>query len=301
MPEREGTLGALIGAYRASPEFVNLAPRTQYDYQRIFDYLSPLRAMPVIEIDRPFLIALRDRAHRRHRRRFANYVVQVARLLFAWGLLRGWCDVNPAIAVPAVRRPRDEPYRNRVWTESELAAVLSAAPSELKVAVALGAYTGLREGDVIRLPWSSYDGHGLEVRQRKTSEPLWIPAHSELREILDAAPRRSPIIVVGARGRPYTEAGFRACFFKLVRNLANAKSVDAGLTFHGLRHTLAKRLADSGCDTRTIMAITGHRSESMVALYTREADQRRRAKAAVTRLKRSKNEKWKTRRTEVEN
>jgi hypothetical protein len=43
-------------------------------------------------------------------------------------------------------------------------------------------------------------------------------------------------------------------------------------------------LAEAGCDTQTIMAITGHTTEAMVAHYRREADKKQRAKAAIRKL-----------------
>lgn len=91
-------------------------------------------------------------------------------------------------------------------------------------------------------------------------------------------------IVVGQRGEPFTESGFRARFFKVIRQLVAEGKVQPGLTFHGLRHTAATKLADAGCDTRDIMAITGHETEAMVARYTRSADQKRRAPAAIMKL-----------------
>src|SRR5216684_8294860 len=72
---RPGTLGALITAYRSSPEFTGLADRTRSDYQKVFDYLKPLDPMPVGEIESGFLYALRDKANAKRKRRFANYLV----------------------------------------------------------------------------------------------------------------------------------------------------------------------------------------------------------------------------------
>jgi integrase len=56
------------------------------------------------------------------------------------------------------------------------------------------------------------------------------------------------------------------------------------LTFHGLRHTAGRMLAEAGCSELEIASITGHRSLTMVAHYTRQADRRRLSDAAVTRL-----------------
>lgn len=78
-PERtypKGSLGALIAAYRASPEFRDLAPCTRSDYQRIFDYLQPMDRFLLTLFDGPgFTISLRDKAYKAHKRRFANYLI----------------------------------------------------------------------------------------------------------------------------------------------------------------------------------------------------------------------------------
>ncbi len=57
-----------------------------------------------------------------------------------------------------------------------------------------------------------------------------------------------------------------------------------GLTFHGLRYTAAARLAEAGCSLKEIAAVTGHRSLSMIEKYSRDADQKRLAGAAILRL-----------------
>lgn len=284
----KGSFGALIAAYRASPEFRDLAPRTRADYQRVFNYLQPMDRFLLTLFDGPgFVLSLRDKAYRAHKRRFANYLIQVLSLLFAWGRVRGWHPTNPIKGMPKLRRRRDAPRVNRAWSEAERSVALEALPAELALAVAIGAYTGLRQGDVLRLPWSAYDGQSLTLRQAKTGEALWIPAHSALVAYLDAAPRKSPIIVVGARGRPFTSDGFRARFFRAMRKLEAAGRVGVGLTFHGLRHTVGKQLADAGCDERTIAAILGHRTTAMAAHYSRDADNQRRAAVGIRRLERA--------------
>ena len=108
---------------------------------------------------------------------------------------------------------------NRPWSPAELEIVLAEAPRELRVAVAIGAYIGLRETDMLHVTWACYDQEAFEIRQHKTGEPLWVPAHFRLRAILDSVPRVSPLIVVGARGRPFTQNGFQRRFFGLIRRL----------------------------------------------------------------------------------
>ena len=63
-----------------------------------------------------------------------------------------------------------------------------------------------------------------------------------------------------------------------------------GHNLHGLRKLAAVRLAEAGCSAHEIAAITGHSSLDQVALYTREADQARLAKAAILRLQKNQDE-----------
>ena len=56
-----------------------------------------------------------------------------------------------------------------------------------------------------------------------------------------------------------------------------------GFTFHGLRASSVEKLREAGCGNREIEAITGM-SPTMITRYSRFADQKRLAKAAVQRL-----------------
>lgn len=56
-------------------------------------------------------------------------------------------------------------------------------------------------------------------------------------------------------------------------------------SFHGLRKAAATRLANAGCTVDQVKAITGHRSLTEVARYTRAADQYRLARQAIEKLK----------------
>jgi len=282
-----GTLGGLIRAYRASPEFAGLAPRTRSDYQKVFDYLVKIETMPLSQIDEAAVMVFRDRAFAQKKRRFANYVVQVFRLLFGWGKPR---KLAPRLLaeLSLIRKPRSAPRKNRAWTPEECAVVLRGATGGIKVGIALGMYGALREGDVIRFPWSGYDGSAIQWTQGKTGNDVWLPAHRELRTILDKAAekRRAVTVVTNQSGAPYTGSGFRTLFFRLIRKLESEGKIGPGLTFHGLLHTAGKMLDEAGCDTRTIAAVLGQRSEVMARHYSEEGDRRRRVVVAIKRLER---------------
>jgi hypothetical protein len=55
-----GTLGFLIKDYRRSPFWSGLAHATRISYDRVFEVLKPLHAMPLVELSPGWVAALRD-------------------------------------------------------------------------------------------------------------------------------------------------------------------------------------------------------------------------------------------------
>ena len=53
---------------------------------------------------------------------------------------------------------------------------------------------------------------------------------------------------------------------------------------HGLRKTAARMLAEAGNSAHRIASITGHKSLAEIERYTKAADQKRMAAAAIHRL-----------------
>ena len=160
----------------------------------------------------------------------------------------------------------------------------------------LGRLHGLRESDVLRVTWICYDGSAFETRTQKTNMPVWVPAHYRLRDILNTAPRVSTNIVVGARRRPIGRSALTTSFFNLLRTLREAGRIGPGLSFHGLRHTVGTALAEAGCDPPTIASVLGQATTQMAEHYSRHANRRHHAAAAIERIEARDREKWKTER-----
>jgi integrase len=94
--------------------------------------------------------------------------------------------------------------------------------------------------------------------------------------VLTATPRTNLTFLTTEFGKSFTAAGFGNWF----RDRCN----EAGLpqcSAHGLRKCAATRLADAGCSLHQVMAMTGHKSMSEVARYTKAADQKRLAREAL--------------------
>ena len=92
----------------------------------------------------------------------------------------------------------------------------------------------------------------IRLRQSKTGARVVIPVAAPLKVALDAAPRRSPIILTNKQGRPWTESGFRATW------AMGAKAADiVNLTYNDLRGTAVTRLALVGCTEPVAIAREG--------------------------------------------
>ena len=176
---------------------------------------------------------------------------------------------NPAIHV---KRYSSKGEGIHTWSEAEVAQFEARFPigSKPRLAFALLLYAAQRRGDVVGMGWQHLQGNSIAVRQEKTDSPLLIPVHPELAHALPSAPRTNLPFLITEHGRPFTSASFGNWFRK--------RCNEAGLpqcSAHGLRKCAATRLADAGCSLHRIMAVTGHKSMSSVAPYTKRADQAR--------------------------
>jgi enterobacteria phage integrase len=131
------------------------------------------------------------------------------------------------------------------------------------------------------MSWQEVESSAIRVVQGKTGAKLSIPLHPELSLILDQWAKSDVVILTTAFGKAFTEKGFS--------NFMADKIGRAGLpercVTHGLRKAAARRLAEAGCSANEIAAITGHASLDEVTRYTKAAEQKKLAKAAIERLK----------------
>ncbi|MEJ0052471.1 MAG: tyrosine-type recombinase/integrase [Methylovirgula sp.] len=240
-----GTLGLLLASYRQSPNYCDLAAATRGGYARIMDLLKPLHEMPVVEMTPAFLAGLRDKVGGKHGRRQANYVLAVLSVACEHGREHGFLRDNPVKGIKRLRRDRQLERANRPWSAAERQAVLENVPEQLKIPIALAMFTGLRKGDVLRLLKSAVRDGRIWRRTAKTGYELSIPIHRDLLRFLEPAAKHDAVtLAVTTKGTPWTESGFNATFIKTMRSLERAGKVEAGLTFHGLRHTVGTLLVE---------------------------------------------------------
>ncbi|MBS0270755.1 MAG: tyrosine-type recombinase/integrase [Proteobacteria bacterium] len=154
----------------------------------------------------------------------------------------------------------------------------SSAPVELMTAYMVARYTGPRRSDIVGLMRSHYDGTSLAIAGSKNQNPVVVPVHATLKVYLDAQPQ-TLYIIADALGRPVSPT---LLTHKMREHLDSIGLVD--LHLHGLRHTAGKALAEAGCSPHEIQAVLGHKTLQMVERYTKEANQKKLAGAAVIRM-----------------
>jgi integrase len=250
-----GLLINVLVKFQQTEEFRKLAPRTQDDYRDIIDKKIepefgdlPLSALSEKRCRGEFK-DWRDRLGVRSRRQ-ADYAWQVLARILAVALDRGWVVANPC---ERGGRLYSGNRRDKIWSLEDELAFLERAPQHLHLPLMLALWTGQRQGDLLRLPWSAYDGTHIRLRQSKTGAGVSIPVGSPLKVALDATLKRSPVILVSTDNKPWTEDGFRSSWRKACKSVGIV-----GVTFNDLRGTAVTRLALAGCTEAEIVAITGH-------------------------------------------
>ena len=165
---KAGTLMTIIAEYKASADFKNLAASTRRSYsayiKRIEDDFGDL---PLVALDdrrvRGEFKAWRDRFANTPRK--ADYAWTTLARLLSFGKDRGLIATNPC---EGGGRLYSANRTDQVWQDEDVTAFLSIAPAELTLALMLALWTGQRQGDLLRLPWSAYDGARIRLAQSKT-------------------------------------------------------------------------------------------------------------------------------------
>ena len=251
-----GVMFSILQGYQASEDFRGLSERTRSDYAAKISQVEkafgdfPLSAL-ADRRTRGVFMAWRDRLAATSRRQADYSWVVLARVL-SWALNRGLIAANPC---EKGGRLYGGTRADKVWSADDEANFLRRGPPRLHLPLLLALWTGQRQGDLLRLPWSGYDGTHIRLRQSKGGVRVVIPVGALLKAALDVAgkSKKGPLILVNSEGKPWTADGFRSSWRK-----ACAAAGVVGVTFHDLRGTAVTRLALVGATEAEIASITGH-------------------------------------------
>src|SRR5262249_26417287 len=158
-PAPQGPLPAVLQGYQRSQDFLSLRERTRADYlvqikkieQRFGE--ASLKGLSDPRT-RGIILEWRDELALRSKRQ-ADYAWQVLARILSWAKDRGKIMVHPCGRGGRVYSGTRVDF---VWSVEDEVAFLERAPTQLHLPLLLGLWTGQRQGDLLRLPWSAYDG-----------------------------------------------------------------------------------------------------------------------------------------------
>lgn len=268
------TVGAILDRYERDC-LDELAPRTRVDYKRHIAHLQRLfGSLDATQLEPRTFAEYLNEVKRGRFERVRRLAVLSAAFTIA---VRRWFWIKTNV-LRDVERPRSRP-RDRLILDEEFAACKALAPYRVQLAMQLALLTGQRQGDIIRFRWVNVrevtiEGrtfHELNLEQSKTGKRMAIEITPELEAVLDQCWQLKGGGSVGSQfilptkfGRPFTSAGFRACWQRV--RLKWERRGGKNFRFHDIR-----ALAATKCATLELaQALLGHENPSMTrSVYRR--------------------------------
>jgi integrase len=301
-PKRDyAFLYGLVTRYLESAEFARAAERTRRDRRKFLDKArEELGKMELRALEargaRAALIAWRDRYAKTPKT--ADELLGALSTVLQWAADRGEILANPLTNFPRLYRANRAEV---IWEPQHLALLMPHCAPELAQAVRLAAFSGLRLGDLIRLPWDAVGRHAIvwhtgKSRGRRT---VVIPIYDELEALLAKIPRgESPTVLNSARGRAWKEPGLESAF-RRARLDATAAAVEASgdpdaksgiehLRFHDLRGTAATNFIRAGLDLADVATVLGWAKGKVEQIAARYVTAEEIGLAMVEKLRRNR-------------
>ncbi|CUU16246.1 Integrase CDS [Bradyrhizobium sp.] len=267
----QGVVFTLIAEFKASSEFTQLGDKTKKDYLRYIKLIEEeFGTMPIQALQQPAARGVfkswRDGMAANPRK--ADYAWTVLARILSVAKDRGRISVNPCERGGRLYESGDR--LDNVWSETSIGLMMETASKPLIDAMMLALWTGQREGDLLKLKWSDYDGKYIRLMQSKTirhgkkskAKRVTIPVSRPFKAYLDAMPKRGLLILMNTRDEPWTEDGFRSSWGKAF----DKAKITEDLTFHDLRGSAVIRLALAGSTVPEIATFTGHSLKDVEAI-----------------------------------
>jgi hypothetical protein len=272
-----GTVNALVVSYYDSQAWARLDEQTRKNRRRVIErfrernggkHLATLRREHVEAMLAEIKGAASARLH----------WYKTIKAMIKYGVPTMLRD-DPTLGVATPQLPRSKGHHS--WTDDEIAAFRAHWPlgTQARLTLEFCLETTSRRGEVVRLgPQHVRDGW-IRIERTHGSADVCIPLSPALAAACAAMPKGHLTYIVTSYGAPRSKAGLGNDFAAWAR--------EAGLPdrcrMHGLKKAGMRRLAEDGGTTHELMAISGHKTLSEVARYTRAADQRKLAASAMAK------------------
>ncbi|MGD0660212.1 MAG: site-specific integrase [Syntrophorhabdales bacterium] len=191
-----------------------------------------------------------------------NKEVSALKTILNRAVRHGKIKYNP---VERVKKLQENNVRERILTQEEFEALLTACPDYLRGPVLMAYTMGMRRSEVTLLTWPEVDMQKgfirLKSKRTKTDQARVVPIHPKVLEMLKGLPRALHTNRVFLRnGKPFYE-------FKRSFSAACAAAKIEDFVFHDFRHCALNNLRLAGNDYFRIMALSGHKTTSCFKRY----------------------------------
>jgi integrase len=272
-----------VREYTLSIEFSQLATSTQAEYRRMLTAAEgefgdlPIPALNQPEVRQEFL-GWREKTAKSSGKREADHRLSAISTMLTWAVDTGRLSANH---LKGFKRIYHSDRAEIIWLAHHIEAFMKVAPIEMQRALILALHTGQREGDLLRLTWSSYDGNTVSLRQGKTRRSgkqgrlVVVPCSENLRQMLDGTERVSPFILTTKTGQPFKKRYFIKCWNDTMKRagLETVQFPNIGeavkLHYHDLRGTTVTLLSAAGSTPQQIASITGHTLKTIYQILER--------------------------------
>lgn len=227
-----------------------------------------------------------------------HHVHATIRAAFSWAMRNGIVDRNPAPLVD--RPPQQEPYQASVWSHEQVATALREAaglgkrpptPQLVYVPIALGAWAGLRCGEMCALRWTAVDldagtlrvvaglsqtaggelhEHGPKARERVVPLPSQAVAllgeHKRRQDTIRRAMGESwnpeGYVLTRQDGRPVKPSNLSSAWARFCRVHKLPQ-----IRLHDLRHSFATSIFEQGGEAmlKVVQELLGHSDPAITA------------------------------------
>ena len=262
---KSDSIAALFEEFFQSQTFRDLAQGTQKQYEKnarmptkVFGKVSTKTVKP--EHVRQYMDKRGETA-----KVTANRELAFMSRVFSWAYERGKVTSNPCKGV----RRFTETARQRYITDKEYYAVLEQADDALRAIIEISYCCAARVSDVLRLTRDDIREEGLFIKQGKTGKAqikAWSPRLRQALEIAKGAGvQSSSRVISNDHGQPITYDAFRSRWNKAKAKAKESnQDLETDFTFHDVK---AKSISDWTGDKQQF---SGHKSQSMVAIYDRK-------------------------------
>ena len=277
---KPGTMNALIAAYYQSSAFTARAPSTQRTYRSQIEEFrkdhgdDPVASLKAKHIDAILGKVAKGSTAQAHKLR--KRLLKLMKLAVTWG----YREDNPVLVADRIDH-KEKGYRT--WTEDDIQRYRQhwkkGTPQRIALEVLLN--TGLRRSDAVRLGKQHRQGifHVIAVRKNRETVNAIIPVNNTLETHLASVPAGCLTYIVTERRIGRSEKAFT----NWIIDAARAAGLPPRSSPHGLRKAMCRRLADSGCTSAQIAAITGQ-SIVVIERYIKEYNREKAAQTAMTSL-----------------